>query len=484
MFIDRYFTEKSNEKNAVFAFVLFLCLIALLIFAWAKRDIIGLSACVLGLALIVKYLWLPETIPALYFAYLALLPIRYTGEDFDIFPFYYSSNSIPIAIAAMGTILLLARLKPYGRLPENRNLPDKLSTIIILLIVWYIFLIFKGLALGNNGLFIFRDSCFVSIFITYFFWRYLFRLKGNINSWLLYILFLSFCVAYLYFYLVSISFTDIVTFVLVRAVTRHGQITIVAIPLIMSYFFIYKRPWQRTIALITMASLLVQVFFTQQRLLWVLLVADVFIFFTLYIHRDGFSTKNFLRWLFTILTALLIIILLILGASIMLEIDLGSLLARWDLGSTITSDSSLRMRVFDGRRAWSLSEDVWLWGNGSGATFRSVPRGTLSQFFDQSYILPFFTGGLPFVILLTLVYIVGVYRSLWLLLNSKSETVRMLSIAFISIFSSLLLAGIIDTTLVFYRHVFIWMMILAATSVLKENEKYLYRVNTSGNLDE
>ena len=465
-----YIQEKSGVKNSTVIVSLALVLLLLFGAVYIRFQLSGVLFIVGALFFAYFFAWRAETFPVIFLFYMALFPIQKYSEQFEILPIYFANKTIFVFVILAFFILFFQKeMNPLKKISAPYQ-KDAVGFIVLLFLAWMIVQTFYGLSRNYKDYAILMEVHAYSLIFTYFFWRALFRWKHHERKWLNFIALLGIITAIEYIGLVAFVFRDIVTFVLVRNITRQSQMIIASFPIVASIFMM-NRSWRiKTISIIAIMLLTIQAFLTQQRTIWLTFAAMIFIFFTLVMFRKGITYKSFLRWLgVTFLLSLALIGLLVLAAWFF-DTDMSILLKRWETVQNLT-DSSFLMRIIDSRHAIEEVGKRWLIGLGVGRELQVIPSSSFFYFFDVSYLTVFYKGGVPATILLTLIYLGGIYRAFQVFQRTNSNKTQYYAIAIITVLAGQMISGITTVSMIYYRFVFIWMMFVAAAVVLYERLK-------------
>jgi len=469
--IKKYLIRTSGLEIAPFVFLLATLYVALLGLGYWKMNVKGLAILLTVVPFFLIFGLNINSYLIIFISFVATIPAKYHGETYDIYPFYFLTYyCIPFVIIISFLYLINSSLKR-----NNNHLTKSKFDIAGLFIAIYIFLTLfsalRGMFLGNDGNYIYMHTICLTLFIAYFVIRNHLRDNKQFNLWIDFLFVLGFIVSIEYIYITIHNFSDIINFVLMRAVTQHGQLTIATIPITVSYFLFVKSKRKRSFIALVLFLQLIQIFLSQQRILWVAVAVEAGIFVTFYIFRNGFKLKSLITWFLIVLLFASMFFFIIFAATIYLDTDLDFLLKRWDNVKNLT-DGSFMMRVYDIRHALDLSKNDWFWGLGMGATIRSIPRGTLSPFFDQSYFLPYFYGGIFLVMSIVCFYLAGIWRSFQIFTKCKNERIRMTGLAILTALAGQMISGMTDVTMIHLPHVIIWVLLIAIAVVMYE--KYIY----------
>lgn len=462
-------TDPRTRSAVTVAFTALAGAAALAGVVWWLRDVRMAVLVVAGLVFLVAGAWRVALLPFLYLAFTMLLPREGNASQFEIFPIYYHEMTFIPVFAAM-LILLFAgiTLDPNrDSLRAKRVRFDVQGLLITLFLAWAAFSYLRGLAIGNSYRYMMTEISYVAMFASYFFWREYFRWRGGMRGWLWVVLALAVATAIEFVWLFALNFTDVVSFVTGRMLTRQSQVPIAAMPLAVAFFLIKRGAWWRAFAALLILLISAHVFITQQRSLWVAVVGMALLFFTLYVFRRGFTLRRLLAWFTLLVVTGGFFAGVLYAASWLLGADISFLLTRWEDVKTLRDESFL-IRIYDLRNAVDAVGGQWFWGLGGGRLHPWVHSGWAFYYFDISYGIAFFKGGVPWALLLVVVYLTGILRAFKLYLRRSDPATQVLAIAIICALSGEFVAGLFSTSLIFYRFVFLWMLLAAATTVFLE----------------
>jgi len=467
MFLRDYIQHKGGERLGPFVVLQLLTLAVLCALGYWRFSTMGIFLVLGGLAFAFFAAWRYETYVLLFLAYLGFLPNAGYADQFEILPVFFQGGSTLPAMALIYTMFLLQRNMGEHTHPCIQPRTDHVGTIIILFLTLVAIQTFRGFANGHPVNFMRLELFYLLLYSAYFFWRANFRWKANMTRWVAIVGILGAFVSLEYILLVIVSFQDIVSFVLYRFVTQQGQLTAAAFPILATLFFVSRKSSQKAAALVGMLLVGIQILLSQQRTLWGVLAFEVLLYFTLYMFRNGFHARVWLRWFLIIVGAIAFFISMLFLGSFIFGVDLTFLLSRWQDVQSLT-DRSFLMRVYDAKRAMGLVGNRWLTGLGIGAYLRVIPTSQLYYYFDISYLVAYFKGGIPLVILLVSIYLAGLLRSFQVFRRAPRNTTRLYGAAIFTILVGQMLSGLTTVSMLYYRFIFVWVLLIAAAVVLYE----------------
>lgn len=397
---------------------------------------------------------------------LTLVPPAYVGDRYNIFPFPLYFEVIPAGLLILMGLIWIDSL--VHRDPKPLQITkDTTSVWIMLFYAWIIYEIAHGLANGHSRISMWEDIPHLFSFAFYFYWRHTFAHDGGIKRWFYFLLGLSILISLEYYYMVSIVYTNIIEFMMYRAVTHHAYFSVIALPIVLFMITTRKNWLIKAGGLVIILMMLVQVGLSQQRIAWVTIAEMFAVFGTLYAFRNGFTKRALIQWSTVILgSAALMAIILLIGASYF-DIDLATVFTRWDSVAELR-DKSLMMRVWDARRAFIKLDGHWLNGMGLGAIIRSSGNLTYASFIDNSYVIATYIGGIPLLVLLVGIYFSGLMKSIKSLAKAQTQQAKLLAISLITSILGLYTLGITDDLIFSFYYIPIWMFMLALANHLYE----------------
>ncbi|MFH0883836.1 MAG: hypothetical protein V2A56_12675 [bacterium] len=421
----------------------------------------------------IKFLWQYWFLPVLFLVYAAIFPSRHWGESFGVFPFYFYDSLIFI-------IIIFCLLVVYYNASFNKKrhissfIQENTMNILIITYVYYgIFQIIRGLAFGNNPAYILTEFSQLFMLLGFYIWYYTLSDK-NILSWIFYVILLSCFVSIEYAYLVVSKFTNILDLLIYRPITNHAYIAIVSLPLTLGLFHIKKNILWRLLLFVFGFLQVVLIIISQKRMLWVELVFLFMLFYLLYVIRYGVSIKSIISAISLYALYFLFLFGLIYIGAQLLNVDLNIILDRWQ-GVRSLKDYSLMMRVFDTNRAMKIMQGNFIFGMGGGSEIRSAGSGYSYRFIDNSFIIALFKGGVIQLALLLAIYFVGLYRSYQIYRKAEYVELRIIGAALFTAIAGIIFSGLTEVSLLYFAHVYIWMIILAMTVILYE--RYIIKYN-------
>ncbi|MCB2212005.1 hypothetical protein KQI52_07820 [bacterium] len=417
-----------------------------------------------GLVFLVWGAWKPWLLPA---GYLAFMILSSNQSDQEYYPVFYHIMTFLPAFTAMVILHFADRTVNPNTIDHSPPRPDFLGKLVLLFLAWCTFTYLRGLAIGNPLNFMMWEISYISMFFAYFFWRGRFRLHGNMINWNWLLLALGIGTAFETASLIMIHYTDVISLVLNRILNRQPQITMLTVPLAMTFFLTRKTTWTRTLGGALVLITMIHVFLSQQRSLWLAAVVIAFVYFTLYVFRKGFTLRTLTLWLMLILLIGALFAGLLFGAAYVLNADLSVLLTRWEDVQSLTDDSFL-IRVWDFRNAVEeVGGQGWL-GLGGGQLNNWVHTMKYFYYFDFSYGMAYYKGGWPMVILMVAVYAGVLIQGFRLYIKAKDRLVQLLGITYTSTIAGVMFVGMFNTGMLYFRFIFIWMLIAASATVLLE----------------
>ncbi len=427
-----------------------------------------------GLVFLVRGSWRVWMLPAIYLAYVIAIPRDVNELNFPVF--FHPLTFMPVFLVMI--ILLFADRVLYRfNTPRSVIRSDYVGTIIAAFISWTILIYLYGMSVGNSTRYLFFEISIISMYLSYYYWRSLFRHKGHIVAWNWLILGAGVIAGVELFWYIFLTFTDIMGFILLRTLNRQPMITLISVPLSLTFILTRKTIWTKLLGTGLLLITLMHTFLSQQRSIWLGVAIVGFIYFTLFLFRKGYTAKKLLVWsLVMLMIAASFYGMLVLGAWI-LKTDLTTLLTRWEDVKSL-SDSSFQMRIFDLNKAIHDVGDNWFLGLGGGKLTNWIHTGWNFYYFDISYGMAYFKGGIPLLFLMTLVYIGALTKTFTLYIRSKDTISQLLGITYTSTLFGVLFVSIFNTGLLFYRHIIVWMLIIASTTVLLEQQKTKSGVST------
>lgn len=459
-------TTGSMSRREMFrlTMILVVVLASLVVFSGIQHRLSAGLFLVVGSLFALLLSWRLETVALLQFVYITLIPIPYVGQNFPVIPFYFNYfSNFPAVIAMMG-VLIIHKLHHRVSGPLIRR--DMTGLFVGLFLAMTVFEMIRGFAQNYRFDFMLNLTAYIVLYFIYFFFRDYFVMKNNHYSWLKYMTLYGLVVSLFYFFLVYTVFTDIFSFVIYREITHHSYYALASVPLGLGYFALGKTTRQKVLWFLLVSVFMVQVILGQQRAVWLAIVVVGFTFITLYFFKDSVSLGRIIKYFLVLLSFSALMFLLLITVSSLLKVDLSVLFTRWQ-GLKQLKDPSIAMRIYDSKRAIALVGDNWLTGMGMGAVVRSSPRGMQSFFFDQSYMLTYFIGGIPYVGLLALIYLSALWNTLVVIYRSKDRRRKILSIAIASSFVGQLVAAMTDLTIYMFGFMFVWIILLSVSTILR-----------------
>jgi len=195
-----------------------------------------------GLVFLVLGSWRVWMLPALYLILVIVFP--HDNKELD-FPILFHPKTFIPAFLLMILILMADRILHPSKTLRNYVERDYMGPIITVFILWTILIFLYGMAMGNSTRFMMYEISFLSMYLSYFLWRSLFRHHGHIIQWNWLILGAGVIAGIELLWYISLTFTDILNFILQRTLNRQPQITLISVPLAMTLILTRKTTWAR-----------------------------------------------------------------------------------------------------------------------------------------------------------------------------------------------------------------------------------------------
>ncbi len=428
----------------------------------------------------IKFAWKNWFLPVLFLLYVALIPAEHWGEVFNIFPFYFYDKTIYIIII-LSLCVVFYSTSFIKRTEVKAVVADNYLNIIIYAYIYYaIFAIVRGMAFGNNSANLLIEFSQLFMFLGFFIWYYVLYNK-NIMRWLLYIVILSTFVSLEFGYLISRAFTNILDFVIFRPITNHAYIGVVGLPLTLGLFHIKKKMlWRISLSILGFIQILL-IILSQKRMLWVELIFLFMLFYFLYINRYGITFNRIFKSILLYAIYFMFLFGLLYFSASLFNVDINIILGRWQ-GVGNLSDNSLLMRFFDINRALKILHGNFLLGMGAGSELRSAGTGSSFRFIDNSYVIALFKGGIIQLILLCAVYFTALQRSYRIYKRAEHVELRIIGASLFTAIAGIMFSGMTEVSMIYFAHVYIWMMVFAITIILYE--RYIIKRNRINNVYE
>ncbi|MFC2170685.1 hypothetical protein ACFLQJ_01755 [Calditrichota bacterium] len=478
-----YLARPGNEPLSTTLAIQLLVVVAFFVFIGIWRTPALAFAGIGILVFLVTAGWRVETFPILFLLYISVSTGAYLDQALKFFNIIYYPHLAPVLIAGMFVVIIINKSMNFIKLGDINNSNNKstgrdvVGILLILFLIWMVFESIRGNAIGNNPRWIRFEIFYTFPLVGYFVWREVFKIKSNINNWFIIFIIIELITSVQYFTLITINWEDILSFVLLRIVTRQGHLILVAIPIVMAFIFSSRTTRIRLLWILCLLIILAHMLSTQQRVLFIAAGFEFVLMLTFFAFKDGWTKKGFIIWLSGMTLFSLSIISAVLYVLSVFNIDIEMLLSRWDRFGTL-KDASTMMRIFDIREALEQYSTSPLLGCGIGKTVLSIPSGFHFFYIDNSYIVALLKGGPVYLLLLVAIYLSGAWFAFIVYLKSTDIRTKMTGAGIVVALVGIMFTGATNVCLIYYRYTFLWMMIIAAAVSLYESLK-----NDTGTID-
>ncbi len=414
-----------------------------------------------------------ETIPAIFLAYIMLAPSLYTEIKSPFFAVLYIPYVAPVAIFASYFMFKINKTAESVKgiyVERSQSKTDFPGIIVTLILFWLIFQSFRGLALGYPYKHVIFEFCYAIVIAGYFIWRHLFRSDKELNIWMIFYIGVALLTAFQLLTVISTLWESIFNFLFTRIITRQGHVTLVSFPMLLAFLVSTKKWRYRILILAALLVTMMHVLITQQRALMLASAISFMVMFTLFAFRNGFTKKGFILWLSGIVMLVSLMVGVIIWAMNLFNVDIDIILGRWQEFGSLQDQSTL-LRVFDIREAMRYVSYNPILGMGLGSKLMTVPNAIHFFFMDNSYIMILFKGGIPHLLLISVLYLTGLWYAWKVYRNAEEVETRLFAAGLISALLAIMFTGATNVCMIFYRFGFIWMMVLAASTFLYEKMK-------------
>ncbi len=412
---------------------------------------------VLALLPLVFLLLVPSKINWVYLLlfYICFFPTASWGSRYEFFVHHVYP---PVMIGLTAVIFFFW----YFEFLDNpyRLLRSNMDRLILALWIWIIFSMFTGLTKDYSNSFLFREAVYLSLYLTYFIFRDIFRNVKYVKYITVFFVIVTFLVSIQYI-LLFFSEANIISLIFKRVVTQQTHIILIGYFILLNIIIFHKGIWYRYGALIGTFPHILAMFFSQQRALWGAAVIGTFALIFINGKRN-FSKKTWIYlWIGfgSIITALIFLLIYVE------ELVGGSLIytafRRIEFIFNLQFDVSLNARIAEIKVALKQWEAYPIWGTGLGSSITRFAKMGISNIVDNSFANYLWKMGI-----VGLAIYIGILLSFFAMgIKTLKTSENILEKNFVTTllvaFGSLLIVALTNSSVFIYRFNIIWAMIFA-----------------------
>lgn len=401
----------------------------------------------------------PEYILLVLIFYISILPNKDWGSAYQFFNYYVDMRIVLLMLFCAGCILYLRSLKEeitgikFGAL-------DKLFFIFIIYIlingVW-------GMSQGNGISNVYVDVVFAGLYASYFIFRIVLNNQRAIRTFII-ILIIGSTLASIQYIVFSLSNLQSGSIFLTRVTTQQPHLAQISIPLLTGIFLFRGKLKYKIISFALILPNFAMVIFSQQRSLYVSVVISIFIVIFFYIFREGVEFRKLIKFIFGIISFVLVIILFIVLLEYYFHINfIFTIFQRMGTLQDVTSDTSWTIRFTEVKFALEKWSNHPIIGSGMGSTYPNIffHRGNTGV--DNSYAFVLWKMGIMGLILFMFVYLKFLWIGIVDFWKKKSYYDKMIIAGFLAGMLGMMLIAITNESIILYRFNIIWAAIIAIT---------------------
>ncbi|MBD3165574.1 hypothetical protein GF324_03170 [bacterium] len=463
-----YLRNKNHTPYVEVALLGPLVVVLLVAAAFVVRSHPVFPLALVGFAFVLLGGWKLEAWVLLVLGLVCVLPLDNAVQDFSFYPVAYQQfYSVPILVILYSLLYFhraAAPLADFKRLHGKED-DDIMLVVNFLLVVYIIFLFMRGLAANHPFHYIRAEFFMLLYYVSYPFWTAFLRDHASVYRWLKIFSLVAFATALLYFMFIATTHASLTDFIFVRLVTRQGQMVILALPVVLTFALLSKKKHERVLFWLITLALFLFAFSLQQRTLWLTFVLMTPIYFLFFAFKHGPSTR---AWI-TVGIGFMVVAILFFGLmwvlATFLHLDPSDALERWK--SLIEQrDISVRMRYIDGTLAMRYWTHSPLLGLGIGSHLFTVPTAGPHLYMDNSYVMILMKGGVVFLALILVFYLIPAKRAFYVYRQSKDVLHRMIGASVFTTIIGIILYGMTMVNMLYYRFIFLYMFVFAIASKL------------------
>lgn len=458
-----HFLPIENKKTWAPSYLVILIETILFLLYFKTQNLYLVAALILFFILFCWIFFSLTNTFILLFTIISILPSESWGIRYPFFHgIYFKIQYIYIFTAFI--LLWIAFNKPFR--VDFKQKSSGLDLVLFFFLSFSVLAAFRG---GIEGEFAYLELTFLLLYAFYFIFKYQLTYRQLTILWRAFMgisIFVS--IEYILLAYSEVSNSDLMVF---RVVTRQPHLAQFAFPFFFTYFLTPHSKRIRLLAGLSIVCILSMVFLSQQRGLWVGIVATLL---TLLASYYFIGKKITLMRIIKFIGILFVFIVILFGVLFLLDkLFLGSVLLtlvdRIDSILNYSMDISMKVRFSEISRAmdqWSHDPFTMLFGTGLGAKIHSIdPSRQNTTSVDNSYILFLWKMGiigLSFFIMTMLLMVKKVF------IGMKKATVqeKQILLSIFSGFIGLFFIAITNACLYRYRFIIVWAFALALIDVI------------------
>jgi hypothetical protein len=454
-----------DSQRFDFAFIVFEVFVVLLL-ALCQNPLVGALA--LTLVLVVPWIAISR-IRLFYFliVYASLLP---TQSDLLRYPYLKVSLSPALLISLLVALLILGGFNLLWN-ADHRPAGKRLDRFFGFFLAWIIFSAIWGLLNADTPKFIPKELIFTMLYAVYFVFIDIFPTNQTIFRFWRFFGFLAVAISIGYVAL-AISESGVAGALIKRVATQHPHVSLFSIPIFLSGIMFSSGRRGKVWAMIGLFVIFLMVFLSQQRALWLGIVASLLSVYAFYFLKEEITVPKTFKLAGMIAGLLLVLAVVgLLIDKIFMKSSMLTFFVRINTLMDLSSDVSWRIRMAEIHRALEQWRGNVFLGTGLGSTINPVTIQHWSvDLVDNSFVVILWKMGLVGLTAYLLILLESFRLGLEVFRKSDSAEVKGLVAAILSGWIGLLLVAITNSCLVLYRYNLIWASSLATIRLLHSRE--------------
>jgi O-antigen ligase len=394
--------------------------------------------------------------------YLIVFPDYGWGKNYPFFKFFVSYQVVT-AFIFIAVLFWLAR----NALKDSHTINISAQDIAISVFLFSVLLsAFIGFLNGHQTKYIYKEFYFLSLYGVYFV-----VVKGITNPnwvrqfWKLLVI-ATFVASWQYLFL-TLSEVNIGELLIGRVTTQQPHLAQLAIPYLASFFLFRSSFGKRIISFLVLVPILIMVFLSQQRSLWVGVPISIAILWIFSLLQKQISLRRIIRGII----GAIIFVLFVVGTLLLLDkLFAGStvvtLAARLDTLLRIAEDKSALDRMAEISIALGQWKQNVLFGTGLGSTIHRVATHMRYDILDNSYAFILWKAGLLGFFAYMAMIILFYQRGLTMFRKVADVHNQRIIASTLSGFAGLMLIALTNNSLMLYRFVIVWAVLFASLEFL------------------
>ncbi len=393
--------------------------------------------------------------------YIIVLPDYGWGKHYPFFKIFVSYQVVT-ALIFMAVLFWWAKTALHRKGIMHLTALDKTVLAFLLVILLSAFI---GFLKGHPTKYIYKEFYFLSLYSIYFI-----VVKGVTDpNWVKQfwqLLVISTLVASLQYLFVTLSEVSVGELLIARVTTQQPHLAQLVIPYLASFFLFSASHTKKIFAFMLSVPILVMVFLSQQRSLWVGVPFSIFLLWIFSLFRKRITLRALAKaipgalfFIFLLIALLLFLDKLFAGSTV------ATLAVRFETLLRVAEDQSALARMAEINIALEQWRGDILFGTGLGATIHRVATHMIYDVLDNSYAFILWKAGLlgllSYVLMIVLFYQRGIA-----IFRKSGDTYQRIVASALSGFAGLMLIALTNSSLMLYRFIIIWAVLFGSLEFL------------------